>query len=286
MEQPDIFDRKARRLRRDRAAADFDAHSFLVDHVAGELADRLASVTRPFARMLILGSHDGRYATMFAAPGRTIVSADPGFGFAWRSSGIQCDEDRLPFADGSFDLVVAIGGLDSVNDLPGALVLIRRALRPDGLFLGAFPGAGSLAWLRTAVLEADSLGGAVSPRIHPQIDVRSTGDLLSRASFTLPVADGEHINVGYPDPIRLIEDLRGMGQTNTLVSRGPIARGRAWLAALFERFNRDAQDDGRLRESFEIVYLTGWAPAPDQPKPARRGSGTASLANVLKPPSR
>lgn len=285
MEQPDIFDRATRRLRRDRAVRRFADHSFLIDHIAGELAERLASVTRDFSRVLILGSHDGRYAPLFAAPGRTVVSADPGFGFAAASGGVQCDEDRLPFADASFDLVVAIGGLDGVNDLPGALVLIRRALRPDGLFLGAFLGAGSLAWLKGAALAADSETGAVAPRIHPQIDVRSSGDLLSRAGFTLPVADGEHIEVGYPDPIRLIEDLRGMAQTNILVSRSPIARGRDWLRTLFERFQHAAGADGRLRESFDIVYLTAWSPAPDQPKPARRGSGKTSLADALRPPS-
>ena len=284
MDQPDIFDRKTRRLRRDRAARCFDSHSFLIDHVADELAERLASVKRDFGRMLILGSHDGRYAATFAAPGRTIVSADPGFGFARASHGVQCDEDRLPFADASFDLVVAICGLDSVNDLPGALVLIRRILRPDGLFLGAFLGAGSLAWLRAAALEADSVSGAVAPRIHPQIDVRSAGDLLSRAGFALQVADGEHIEVGYPDPIRLIGDLRGMAQTNMLLSRSAVRRGREWIGTLFDRFQRDAQADGRLRESFEIAYLTGWAPAPDQPKPARRGSGRTSLAEALRPP--
>lgn len=283
MEQPDIFDRATRRLRRDRAARLFADHDFLIDHMAGELAERLASVKREFERVLILGSHDGRYAAMFAAPGRMIVCADPGFGFAVASDGVQCDEDRLPFADASFDLVIAIGGLDSVNDLPGALVLIRRVLRPDGLFLGAFLGAGSLAWLRTATLEADSLNGAVAPRIHPQIDVRSAGDLLSRAGFALQVADGEHIEVGYPDPLRLIADLRGMAQTNMLLRRSPVTGGRAWIGALFDRFQRDAGADGRLRESFDIVHLTGWAPAPSQPKPAKRGSATASLLQALGP---
>jgi len=284
MEQPDIFDRTARRRRRDRAARRFAEHAFLVDHIVEELADRLASVTREFSRVLILGSHDGRYANVFAAPGRTIVSADPGFAFAQESGGIQCDEDRLPFADSSFDCVIAIGGLDGVNDLPGALVLVRRILRPDGLFMGAFAAAGSLSWLKGAALAADSATGPVAARIHPQIDVRSAGDLLSRAGFTLPVADGDHIEVGYPDPIRLIDDLRGMGATNMLVSRRPIARGKAWLSALFERFHADARNDGRLSESFEIVYLTAWSPAPDQPKPARRGSGTTSLSEALRPP--
>lgn len=284
MEQPAIFDRQLRRLRRDRAAVRFDDHAFLIEHMADELAERLAMVTREFGRVLILGCHDGRIARRFAGPERAIVSADPGFAFARAGGGVQCDEDRLPFADVSFDLVIAVGTLDSVNDLPGALALIRRVLRPDGLFLGAFAGAGSLSWLKGATLAADSAttGGAV-PRIHPQVDVRSAGDLLSRAGFALQVADGERLDVGYGDPIRLIHDLRGMAATNILAQRTRAAPGRAWLAELFGQFQQAAGSDGRLRESFDLVYLSGWAPSPDQPKPAKRGSATASLIEALRP---
>jgi SAM-dependent methyltransferase len=279
----EIFDRALRRLRRDRAARNFAGHAFLIDHMAEELAERLQSVQRTFRDVLILGSHDGRLAPLFGGPDRKIVSADAGFAFARMSGGIQCDEDRLPFADASFDLVVSVGVLDSVNDLPGALTLIRRVLRPDGLFLGAFIGAGSLAWLRSAALAADmATGGGVSPRIHPQIDVRSAGDLLSRAGFALQVADGERLNVGYGDPMRLIADLRGMGQTNILQGRSRSAPGRAWLAALFDRFAADGDAEGRVRESFDLIYLTGWAPDASQPKPARRGSATASMVDALK----
>lgn len=287
MDAPEIFDRTLRRRRRDRAAARFGDHDFLIEHMADELAERLTMVTRSFDRVLILGSHDGRIAPRFAAPGRSIVQADPGFAFAKASAGdgpaVQCDEDRLPFADASFDLIVAVGTLDAVNDLPGALTLIRRALRPDGLFLGAFTGAGSIAWLKRALLAADSAaGGGVAARIHPQIDVRSAGDLLSRAGFALQVADGDRLEVGYGDPTRLLHDLRGMAAGNILAQRSRTAPGRAWLAALFEEFAEAAGDDGRLRETFELVYLSGWAPSPDQPRAAKRGSATASLATALK----
>lgn len=283
MDQPEIFDRQLRRVRRDRAAPGFADHAFLVEHMADELVERLAMVKRAFGRMLLLGCHGGRIAAKFAAPGRQIVQADAGFAFARMAGGVQCDEDRLPFADASFDLVVSAGVLDSVNDLPGSLALIRRILRPDGLFLGAFTGAGSLGWLKSAMLAADSAtsGGAV-PRIHPQIDVRSAGDLLSRAGFALQVADGERLDVGYGDPVRLIHDLRGMAATNMLAQRSRRATGRGWLTQIFSQFQDAAGPAGRLREAFEIVYLTGWSPAPDQPKPARRGSATASLAEALR----
>lgn len=281
MDSPEIFDRHVRRLRRDRAAHLFGDHGFLIEHMADELAARLDMVKRDFGRILVLGSHDGRVAARLAGPGRAILSADAGFAFARASGGVQCDEDRLPFADASFDLVVSAGVLDSVNDLPGALTLIRRVLRPDGLFLGAFAGAGSLAWLRSASLAADSAasGNAVA-RVHPQIDVRSAGDLLSRAGFALQVADGERLEVGYGDPIRLMHDLRGMAAGNMLASRKPASR--AWLAEIFAQFAAAAGPGGRLHENFELIYLTGWSPAPDQPKPAKRGSASASLAAALK----
>lgn len=281
MEEPEIFDRRLRRLRRDRASVDFGAHAFLVDHMAEELAGRLALVKREFRSCLVIGGHDGRVAARLAAPGRTILSCDAGFRFARATGAVQCDEDRLPFADASFDLVVSVGVLDSVNDLPGALNLIRRILRPDGLFLGAFVGAGSLGWLKSAALAADAVvnGGAIA-RVHPQIDVRSGGDLLSRAGFALQVADGDRLDVGYGDPIRLMHDLRGMAGGNVLRSRAPVSR--AWLEAVFTGFASVVDTDGRLREIFELVYLTGWSPAPDQPRPAQRGSATASLAKALR----
>lgn len=281
MDIPEIYDRRLRRQRRDRAATIFADHAFLIEHLADELAERLAMVNRDFDRMLILGSFDGRNAERFAHPGRTIIAADAGYAFARASGGVQCDEDRLPFADASFDLVVSGGVLDSVNDLPGALALIRRILRPDGLFLAAFAGAGSLGWLKAAALTADNAasGGAV-PRVHPQIDVRAAGDLLSRAGFTLQVADGERLSIGYGDPLRLLRDLRGMAAGNLLPSRKPVSR--SWLDMFFGLFNEATGPDHRLREIFEIIYLTGWAPGPDQPRPARRGSAVASLADALR----
>ncbi|MCJ8157616.1 methyltransferase domain-containing protein [Sphingomonas sp. LaA6.9] len=283
MQPPEIFDRALRRLRRDRAAHGFAAHDFLRAHMIEEILDRLDSVKRNFNRALDLGASDGALGDALKARGIAVVSADAGGVFARRTGGVQCDEDRLPFADGSFDLVVQAGGLESINDVPGALTLARRALKPDGLYLGAFAGSGSLSALKAAMLTADmAVGDSLHARIHPQIDVRSAGDLLSRAGFALPVADTARLTVRYRDLFSLLSDVRGMGATNVLRGeRAPITRG--WLAAAAEAFATHADPDGKVAERFEIICLTGWAPSADQPRPARRGSATTSLATALKP---
>lgn len=274
------FDRRLRRLRRDRAAARFAEADFLHRRAADELLDRLDIVTRDFRRALDLGCAGGYLTGRLRARGIETVAADPGALFAGRAGGVQCDEDMLPFEPGSFDLVVSVGVLDSVNDLPGALVQIRRALKPDGLFLAAFAGAGTLPRLKAAMLAGDSAEGGAAPRIHPQIDVRAAGDLLARAGFAMPVADAETVEARYGSLGRLIGDLRAMGATNVLAAR-PRPLGRLGLAAAWAAFAEQAEPDGKTRERFVIVQLSGWAPSPDQPKPARRGSGTASLAKVL-----
>lgn len=279
MAAPEIFDRRRRRARRDRAAPGLAAHDFLWARIADELLDRLDAVKRRFDAALDLDCLDGRIGRGLAARGIGHVSADPGYRFARAAGGVQCDEDRLPFADGSFDLVTAAAGLETVNDLPGALILIRRALRPDGLFLGALIGGGSFPRLRAALLASDP-DRAVA-RIHPQIDVRSAGDLLARAGFALPVADGERVTIRYRSIFPLIEDLRGAGAANLLA--GPLPPlSRAALARAAEAFQAGADPDGKVAETVEIVHLLGWAPAPSQPKPAKRGSATASLAQALK----
>jgi SAM-dependent methyltransferase len=236
------------------------------------IAERLDGVKREFRDVLDLGSFDGS----FALPGAAITRVDAGAAFARQSGGIQADEDRLPFPEASFDLVVSAGVLDQVNDVPGALIQVRRTLRPDGLFLGAFAGAGSLAVLKAAFLAAEP-----AARFHPQIDVRSAGDLLSRTGFALPVADVETLTVRYAGIANLLRDLRGMAAGNLLPGATPLTRATLMQAA--QNFAERADPDGRTAERFEIVYLTGWAPDPSQPKPARRGSATASLADALKP---
>ena len=275
MDSPEIFRRSLRRLRRDRAAPDYAAHDFLRQHMLEGIEDRLSTVQRAFGDVLDLGCFDAS----FALPGARIARLDAGFAFARAAGGVQGDEDRLPFADGSFDLIVSAGVLDQVNDVPGALTLACRALKPDGLFLGAFVGAGSLATLRGCLLEAEA--DRPVARLHPQIDVRSAGDLLTRAGFALQVSDVESVTVRYADILGLLRDLRGMAAGNLLASISPLSRETLLRAAA--AFAQRADPDGRTREQFEIVYLTGWAPDPSQPKPARRGSASASLAQALKP---
>jgi SAM-dependent methyltransferase len=281
VEPPEIFDRKLRRLRRDRAAPRFAEHGFVRDAIVEGLLDRLDLVKRDFADALDLGTADGSLRGALEARGIRVAATDAGGRFA--GEGVQCDEDRLPFPPERFDLIVSAGVLDSVNDLPGALIQCRRALKPDGLFLAGFVGAGSLPFLKRALLDADeAAGGGIPQRIHPLIDVRAAGDLLTRAGFVLTVADGEPLDVGYGDPFRLMADLRGMAATNMLAGQTlPLTRGR--LAHLARRFAEAAGPDGRLRERFELVFMTGWAPGPDQPQPAKRGSGKTSLAAALRP---
>jgi SAM-dependent methyltransferase len=282
MSEDTPFDRRLRRIRRDRAAPLFEGADYLHRLAADELLDRLGSVTREFRTALDLGCLGGYAADRLRAMGLQVTCADPGFRFADAAEGVQADEDRLPFADGSFDLVISVGALDSVNDLPGALTLVRRALRPDGLFLAAFAGAGSLPRLRNAMSAADAAVGAASPRIHPQIDVRAAGDLLTRAGFKLQVSDSDPVEVRFSSLMALVRDLRAMGATNILAARSKLPIGRHGLAAAMATFDAQADPDGKTSERFEIVYLTGWAPSPDQPQPARRGSATASLAQALQ----
>ncbi len=274
-DRPAIFDRNARRRHRDRAVAQFADHDFVHVAMLDGLAERLSAVKRDFTDMLDLGSWNGGFVP---PPGARIARADPGFGFARASGGVQVDEDRLPFADAAFDGVVSAGTLNQVDDLPGALTLARRVLRPDGLFLAAFVGAGSFPALKAAFRAAEP--DRPVARLHPQIDVRSAGDLLVRAGFALPVADVETLDVGYPNLFRLLDDLRGMAASNALAERHPLSR--TALARAADAFAAAAGPDGRTRERIDIVFLTGWSPDASQPKPARRGSATTSLAAALK----
>lgn len=273
------FDRRLRRLRRDRAAAAEPA--WLYRRAADELIERLGMIKREFRRALDVGCGDGYLAERLRERGHKVWPADAGWRFAAAAAGVQGDEDRLPFAEAAFDLIVSVGALDTVNDLPGALTLIRRALRPDGLFLAAFAGAGSLQRLRGAVRAGEEAEGlAASPRLHPQIDVRAAGDLLGRAGFALPVADCDTITARYGSLARLIADLRAMAATNMLAARTKRPFGRTGYAAAAAAFTAGADADGKVAERFDLIFLSGWAPSPDQPVPARRSGAIASLGTL------
>jgi SAM-dependent methyltransferase len=189
-----------------------------------------------------------------------------------------CEEDRLPFAPASFDLVISAGTLDSVNDLPGALIQIRRILKPDGLFLGHMFGAGTLATLKSMFLESDA--DQVRPHVHPQIDLRSAADLIVRAGFALPVADQDVTEVRYSDWRGIVSDVRDAGIGNALA--GPRAYlGKNFINRLDRIFAERADAHGKVPEYFTHLFLSGWAPSENQPRPAKRGSAQVSLADIL-----
>lgn len=278
---PRIFDPLRRAAARDRAHGSFGDYDFLYRHMLERLLERLGDVQRPLRDVLLIGCPDSSARDALAVLGKSVTCCDPGARNAAAMNGVKCEEDALPFADGSFDLVVAIGTLDSVNDLPGALINIRRVLRPDGLLLGACLGAGSLTRLRQVLLEAE--GDSAAPHIHPQVDVRAAGDLLARAGFAMPVADVESLAVRYRSLLALMRDLRGMGHGNVMTRERWGRLKRDTIAKASVLFEQAADPDGKTPETFSILYLSGWKPDPSQPAPARRGSGKMSLADALRP---
>ena len=282
MDESLIFDRRAVRLHRDRAAAGIDSVAEILRESATRLLDRLDDVTRSFAQALDVGGR-GVVAPLLRDRGIATVSCDLSARMAARSPGplVVADEEWLPFAPASFDLVVANLSLHWINDLPGALIQLRRALRPDGLFLAALPILPTLAPLRTALLEAEAamLGGA-SPRISPFPELRDCASLLQRAGFALPVADAEILSLRYADPLALLRDLRIAGETNAVRLRDRRTPPRALFAAALSGL--PIEDDGRLAMPLRLAMMTGWAPSPDQPKPLRPGQFTISLEDALR----
>jgi SAM-dependent methyltransferase len=262
---PRIFDHVAYRAHRKRAGGDI----FLANEAASHIAERLAAVNRSFECGLDLGS---RGTAAYRPRAKNWVGPDIAF-----------DKEALPFTPESFDLVVSVLSLHAVNDLPGVLVQIRRTLKPDGLFVAALFGGETLNELRTAFAAAEAdISGGISPRVAPFADVRDLGGLLQRAGFALPVADVERTTVRYRELDKLFSDLRALGETNALAGRRTSMLSRKLLAALaIEYATRFADADGKLRATFDIVYLTGWAPHDSQQKPLKPGSAKARLADVL-----
>lgn len=254
---PQIFDVRLRRRRRARAASAFERFSFLADAVGEEMGDRIAATPRPFARAVWCGAR--------SAPGVKDIAwirGDAEARFVPRG-GLVFEEEHLPFGEGTLELYASALTLHAVNDLPGALMQIRRSLKPDCLFMAALFGGQTLHELRMCLAEAEvEIEGGLSPRVAPFVDVRDAGALLQRAGFGQPVADVDAITVRYEHPLKLLADLRGMGETNVLTQRRRSFFKRRVLTRAFEIYAaKFCGTDGRVAATFEIVYLTGWAPA-------------------------
>src|SRR5215218_8908891 len=280
---PVIFDRQLLRARLRRAAA-LGPSTFLLDRVADDFAERLATVRRRFERAVDLGTPTDAVRRVLAGSGKvgTIIAASTGRD-GTTTLAVATEEEALPFKDASLDLVVSALALQFVNDLPGTLIQIRRALKPDGLLLAALLGGDTLAELRQAFAEAEAeVEGGVSPRVAPFTDVREMGALLQRAGFALPVTDVERLTVRYSSPFVVMGELRRMGATNVLAERRRTPLRRATLNRVAEVYaQRFADPDGKIRATFEIIWLSGWAPHESQQKPLRPGSAQTRLADAL-----
>lgn len=287
-----VFDRNLVRLRRDRVARTLSQADFLLKESATRLADRLLDVSRTFPLALDLGCHTGQMAPLVHQTGKvnTLVQADlsPSMTAVAQAENdlpaLCADEEFLPIAEESLDLVLSNLSLHWVNDLPGALAQIRRSLKPDGLFLGAIFGGETLKELRAVLMEAEAeTNGGVAPRVSPFVDVREAGNLLSRAGFSLPVVDAESIEVTYENAFKLMADLRAMAETNAVLERSKIPVGRSTLMRAGELYSEKFSDErGRIVATFQIVTLTAWTPHASQQQPLRPGSAKAKLADALK----
>ncbi|WP_342165727.1 methyltransferase domain-containing protein [Methylobacterium sp. SD21] len=277
-----LFDTALIRRRLARAQAGGYA-GFLLERAAEDLEDRLGTVMRDFRRVLDLGSPaavaDAVLARRYPEAERyrlaPLPEAGPGRAVA--------DTEALPIGPASIDLVVSLLALHAVNDLPGVLVQVRRALRPDGLFVGCLLGGATLTELRQSLTQAESeIEGGVSPHVAPFVAIREAGGLLQRAGIALPVADSDMLTVRYADAFALMRDLRAMGMTNALTDRRKRPMRRATLLRAAQIYaERFADADGRIRASFELVWLLGWAPHESQQKPLKPGSASARLADAL-----
>lgn len=273
------FEPRLVRQRKRRARATLRDASFLHERVAADLADRLEAIPRPFPRVLALGggglfSEEIRARPELSARIGSILETDLDF----------IDPEHLPFAPGSFELIVSPLALHWINDLPGALIQLRLALKPDGLLLASLFGGETLRELRLSLIEAESeLTGGAGPRVSPFADLQDVAGLLQRAGFALPAADRDVVTVRYGEPMRLLADLRAMGETSALRERSPRALSRRILVRAFEIYREHyADEDKRVRATFEILTATGWSPHESQQKPLKPGSAKTRLADALK----
>ena len=286
-----VFDTDLLRVRKLRALrADVTGADFLLRHVLDDLLLRLSTIERRFASAATLNC-------LSQAPARALLESDkidaivrlePDVAFfdgrdVTAAKSVVALPETLPLADESIDLAISLLSMHETNDTPGFLAQLRRALRPDGLFLAASPGEGTLAELRTALLAAETeIAGGAAPRVAPFMDLRVAGALLQRAGFTLPVADAESLTVRYDTMFDLMRDLRAMGATSALVERSRAPVGRRLFTRAAEIYaERFSDPDGRVRATFSFVWLSGWAPHASQQKPLKPGSAAVSLKQIL-----
>lgn len=287
---PRIFDEDLLVRRRTRAAPNVLAHDFLLQRIAQDFAERLSVVRRSFRVAADIGAHHGVLGRALTGTAgiEKLISLESTAALLAQCDGIRVlgSPEALPFQEGELDLAVSALALHLVNDLPGALIQIRRALKPDGLAMVSLLGGATLHELRQAWLVAEAeIDGGASPRVAPFADVRDLGSLLQRAGFALPVADSETLTVTYASPLAVTQEIKAMGASNMLHerSRRPVSRALLMRAAQVytDRFQRP---DGRVPATFELITLTAWAPHESQQKPLKPGSATARLADALGVP--
>ncbi|MBY0564844.1 MAG: methyltransferase domain-containing protein [Hyphomonadaceae bacterium] len=279
---PHPFEPRLVRMRKRRAARTFHDAAFLHHRAAADLADRLEAIPRPFKRALAIGGSGVFLTELALRPGlkariESVVNAD------LHTGDVLIDLDRLPFQDGSFDLIVSPLLLHWVNDLPGVLIQLRRALKPDGLLLASLFGGQTLHELRTSLIEAEAeLTGGAGLRVAPFAHLQDVAHLLQRAGFALPAADRDLITVRYAEPMRLLADLRSMGETAAFAQRSSRGLSRRVLARTSDIYRERFSDtDGRVRATFEVLTATGWSPHESQQQPLKPGSAEARLADAL-----
>lgn len=280
-----IFDRARVRLNRIRALSRIDSHNFLIQWAQDQIMDRLNDIRRDFPIAVLLGTRSGQLLSEQLTKSEKI-GALVGMDMAGTPSNnfkVCADEEFLPFKDNSLDLVLSILGLHSTNDLPGCLIQVNRALKPDGLFLGALFGGETLMELRQSLMAAEiELRGGASPRVFPFADKPQMGALLQRAGFALPVVDSDIVTVTYSDMFSLLKDLRYMGEGNAILARDKHYVGKEFFLKAAEYYQRNfSENNGRIRATFEIIFVIGWAPHESQQKALQPGSAQVRLAHVL-----
>lgn len=262
-----LYDMRLRAMRRDRAFRSGPV-PFLYERAFAEILDRLADIRRDFSSAVLIGTPDPSWPHRLAGIAGQVTAIDPGRAFASAAGGMQGNEDSLDLEPGSFDLCVAVGTLDTVNDLPGALLRLRFLLKPDSLLIGVMAGGETLPRLRQAMRAADLVNGAASPHVHPRIEPSALAQLLSDSGLAMPVVDVERVRAAYRSLRTLVVDLRGMGVTNVLAERSRRPLGRSALAAAEHDFEAGAEDS-RTTETFELLHFAAWTPAENR----QRGHG-------------